>query len=110
MSLQICTGVLSDDKSLVPVCKIIALQTWLICLVKPEQGQCIKLTFLKMLNISFSLSLRKKCPNTKFFLFRIFPYSVRMRENTDQKKLRIRTLFKQCVIQLIKKEKINKNA
>ena len=27
--------------------------------------------------------------------FRIFPYSVRMRENTDQKKLRIWTLFTQ---------------
>ena len=27
--------------------------------------------------------LREKCPNTQFFLVRIFPYSVRMRENTD---------------------------
>ena len=46
------------------------------------------------------LPLRKKCPNTEFFssvfsrirteygeILRIFPYSVRMRENTDQKKL-----------------------
>ena len=29
------------------------------------------------------------------FLVRIFPYSVRMREDTDQKKLRIWTLFMQ---------------
>ena len=47
-----------------------------------------------------NLSLREKCPNTEFFwsvLFRIrieygeirsmSPYSVRMRENTDQKKI-----------------------
>ena len=29
--------------------------------------------------------MRKKCPNTEFFLLHIFPYSVEMRENTDQK-------------------------
>ena len=34
-------------------------------------------------------SLREK-------ILRIFPYSVRMSENTDQKKLRIWTLFMQC--------------
>ena len=31
------------------------------------------------------ISLREKCPDTELFLIRIFPYSVRMRENTDQK-------------------------
>ena len=53
-------------------------------------------------------TLNEKYPNTEFFLLRIFPhsdwirrdtissYSVRIRENTDQKKLRIWTLFKQC--------------
>ena len=30
-------------------------------------------------------SLREKCPNTEFLLVRIFPYSVQMRENRDQK-------------------------
>ena len=35
------------------------------------------------------LAQREKCPNTEFFL-------VRIQENTDQKKLRIWTLFKQC--------------
>ena len=35
-------------------------------------------------------SLREKCPNTEVFLVRIFP-------NSDQKKLRIWTLFMQCV-------------
>ena len=40
--------------------------------------------------------LREKCPNTKLFLVRIFLYSVRIQGNTDQKKLRIWTLFTQC--------------
>ena len=40
-------------------------------------------------------SLREKCPNTEFFLVRIFLYSVRIQENTNQKKLRIWTLFTQ---------------
>ena len=35
------------------------------------------------------LTLREKCPNTEFFLVRIFRHS-------DQKKLRIWTLFTQC--------------
>ena len=35
------------------------------------------------------LPLREKCPNTEFFLVRIFLYS-------DQKKLRIWTHFTQC--------------
>ena len=40
---------------------------------------------------------REKCPNMEFFLVRIFLYSVRIiRENTDQKKIRIWTLFTQC--------------
>ena len=52
------------------------------------------------------LYLREKCPNTEFFLVCIFPhsdwirrntYSVRMQENTDQRILRIWTLFKQCI-------------
>ena len=38
--------------------------------------------------VSFKGSLREKCPNTEFFLVRIFPHS-------DQKKLRIWTLFTQ---------------
>ena len=31
-------------------------------------------------------SLYEKCRNTEFFLVRIFPYSVQIRENTNQKK------------------------
>ena len=42
------------------------------------------------------LSLRKKCPNTEFFLTRIFLYPDWIQENTDQKKLRIWTLFMHC--------------
>ena len=56
-----------------------------------------------------TLALCEMCPNTEFFLMRIFPDSdwirrntsylsvfIRMRENTDQKRLRIWTLFTQC--------------
>ena len=32
----------------------------------------------------------------EFFLVRIFPYSIQIREDTDQKKLRILTFFTQC--------------
>ena len=39
---------------------------------------------------NLSLSLSQKCPNTELFL-------VQMRENTEQKKLRIWTLFTQCI-------------
>ena len=55
------------------------------------------------------MALREKCPNTEFFwsifsciwteyrdLFRKSPYSIRIQENTDQKKLRIWILFTQC--------------
>ena len=40
-------------------------------------------------------ALCEKCPNAEFCLFRVFPYLVRIRENTDHKKLRIWTLFTQ---------------
>ena len=33
-----------------------------------------------------------------FCLVRVFPYSVRIRENTDQKKRRIWTIFTQCTV------------
>ena len=59
-----------------------------------------------VLHLSYNFSLHENCPFTEFFLVRIFPhsdwilrtspYSVRKRENTDQKKLRIWTLFTQC--------------
>ena len=38
-------------------------------------------------------ALREMSRNTEFFLVRIFLYSVRIQENTHQKKLRIWTLF-----------------
>ena len=56
-----------------------------------------------VLAIQVSQALRENCPNTEFFLvcifqhsdciLRIFPYSVRIREKTDQKKLRILDTF-----------------
>ena len=58
------------------------------------------------------VALRGKCPNTEFFLVRILPYSVRMRGNTDQKKLRIlhsvvKKYFKQTTYcELIKMKKL----
>ena len=56
-----------------------------------------------------SILLCEICPNTEFFLFfsriwieylilRISPYSVRIGENTDQKKLRIWILSTQCSV------------
>ena len=39
--------------------------------------------------IHIDMSLCEMYPNTEFFLVRIFPYSVQMQENMDQKKLRI---------------------
>ena len=46
-------------------------------------------------SIQENCSLREKYPITEFFLVRIFSYSDWIRENTDQKKLRIWTLFTQ---------------
>ena len=51
---------------------------------------------LSFRNKNVVFSLNEKCQNTDFFLVCIFTYSVRKRENTDQKKLRIWTLFTQC--------------
>ena len=36
-----------------------------------------------------------ECEKSEIFLVRIFLYSARMQENTDQKKLRILTIFTQ---------------
>ena len=43
-------------------------------------------------------SLREKCPNTEFFLVRIFLYLDWIQKNVDQKKLRIWTLFTQWIV------------
>ena len=45
--------------------------------------------FLLVPSTKLYITLREKCPNTEFFLVRIFLYSFRIQENTDQKKLRI---------------------
>ena len=63
---------------------------------------------IKSYNITYKRKLREKCPLMKFFLVLFSciqtehrnlwsksPYSVQMQENTDQKKLRIWTLFAQ---------------
>ena len=58
----------------------------------------------------FKLTLRENCPNTEFFLVRILLYSVQIRGNTDQKKLRIWTLIldPQCK-DVINDEKLDLN-
>ena len=54
------------------------------------------------------ISLPEKCPNTEFFLVRIFLYSARMQENAHQEKLRIWTLFTLRYYQvLLKKNWLN---
>ena len=60
------------------------------------------------------IALRENCPNTEFFLVRIFEFSIfpnsgRMWENADQKKLRIWTLFTQCYQNVKIKISINLN-
>ena len=52
--------------------------------------------FFVEIQICKSLALHKKCPNAELFLVRIFPYSVRVWENMNQKKIRIRTFSMQC--------------
>ena len=54
-------------------------------------------------------ALRERCPNTEFFLVRIFLYLFWMQENTDQKKLRIWTLFTQWRKLRQKKRKFEKS-
>ena len=49
----------------------------------------MRLNSVNLESHSFTYSLREKCPNTEFFLVRIFLYSVQIQENTDQDKLRI---------------------
>ena len=55
----------------------------------------IKVRWKIMLSISVEYSLCKKSSNTEFFFARICSYSVQMWENSDQKKLRVWTLFAQ---------------
>ena len=52
--------------------------------------------------VSFPKTLRKKYANVEFFLVRIFPYSVQIRKNTDQKKLHIWTIFAQWEFRTIR--------
>ena len=67
--------------------------------------------YLTILELSFLISLREKCPNMEFF-WSVFScirneyrdlrskslYSVRTQGKTDQKKLRIWTVFTQCIV------------
>ena len=55
---------------------------------------------VSLLQTSMSHPLREKCPNTEFLLIRIFPHSVRLQENMDQKKFRIWTLIMHWASQL----------
>ena len=46
-------------------------------------------------------TLRQKCPNTEFFLVRVFPYSARIRENMGHNKLPIWILFTHSMTSLL---------
>ena len=50
---------------------------------------------LQITACTYTYALREKYPNTEFFVVCILPYSVQIREKTDQKKLRIWTLSTQ---------------
>ena len=65
--------------------------------------------YSQLLKKSVKDSLREKCPNTKFFLVRIFLYSVRIQENTDQEKLHIWTIFTQLLSHNIMNEYVPDN-
>ena len=56
----------------------------------------------KIILIQKTLSLCEKCPNTEFFLVRIFLYSVRIWKSKDQKKLCIWELYTQCNYLLVR--------
>ena len=61
-----------------------------------------------MVNMTESIQIYKHCvKSVQFLLVRISPYSVPIRENTDQKKLHIWTLFTQCKIVLNGKNNSN---
>ena len=57
--------------------------------------RCLTEFWICFHSFSWKYSLCEKWPNTEFFLVRIFPYSVQIWENTDQKIHRIWTLFMQ---------------
>ena len=63
-------------------CILNSLSIWLTMRIRALNGQ--------------NFTLRENCPKTEFFLVRIFLYSVRIQENTDQKKLRIWTVSMHC--------------
>ena len=63
----------------------------------PNSLRMCKVGEARKQNFDYSyVTLHEECPSTEFLLICIFPYSFRIRENTDQKKLRIWTLFTQC--------------
>ena len=60
----------------------------------------VQLIFKVKGKLEIDWTLREKCRNTEFLLVCIFLYSVRIQENTDQKKLCISALFTQWEIKL----------
>ena len=55
-----------------------------------------KPTIFEIIDWWFEATLREKCPNMEIFLVHILMCSEWIQENTDQKKVRIWTLFMQC--------------
>ena len=70
-------------------------QWWIFWGVKGDMNTCAVYS-----------TLHEKHPNTEFFIVYIFPHSVRIRENTDQKMLRMWTHFTQCNILQFERNKV----
>ena len=72
---------------------ILLMWKWMGLFLKKNHGlRCRDSIFLLNWIVGLTLYLlREKCPDSEFFL-------VRIQENKDQRKLRIRTLFTQCLL------------
>ena len=70
------------------------LDTTLVCSgsIQTKMNQSVQGNFLVQFMMPLGKIVQKR---TEFFLFRIFLHSVRIQENTEQKKLHIWTLFRQ---------------
>ena len=72
---------------------ILNFETFVICIMLVEYHIYINIRFennAKNIHVK-EIAMREKCPNTQFFLVRIFLYSVRIQKSADQKRTRIWT-------------------
>ena len=89
-----CTS--TDLQSIISLLFASSVITWTCIRFKVKIFKVCSL-ILKIKNFKInSITMREKCRNTELFLVHTFLYSHWAQENTDQKKLRIWTVFKQC--------------